>query len=250
MAGCATTGAGIPTVRPARKRAQAIAKGRGRDHRVVIPLAFEVAARISARPLDEFRNDATQLANGLGELQGAIQADGIVVALAGEMELLASAGQGLDPNAIIAGKPVAASLEACTRLRETYGDDAALLAGLTGPATLAQQFNGDLGSANECFAALVKAFCAAGADAVMLFEHQDAVEDEVWQAGIRTADNIARFHQACLLAWRSNNVPVPVKHALTAPAADGVGFITTDAVVPADSDIESLRNWVAKTRGA
>ena len=45
-----------------RKRAQAIAKGRGRDHRVIVPLAFETAARISARPLDAFRNDPTQLA--------------------------------------------------------------------------------------------------------------------------------------------------------------------------------------------
>jgi len=64
-------------VTAARKRVEAIAKGRGRNHRVVVPLAFEVAARISARPADQFRNDATQLANGLGELQRAIDADGI-----------------------------------------------------------------------------------------------------------------------------------------------------------------------------
>ena len=65
---------------------QAIAKGRGRDARVIVPLAFEVAARISARPLDAFRNDPTQLTNALTELHGAIRADGIVVALAAGME--------------------------------------------------------------------------------------------------------------------------------------------------------------------
>ena len=66
-------------MKPARKRAQAIAQGRGRNERVVSPLAFAVAARISARPLAEFRSDATQLANGLGELQQALAADGLEI---------------------------------------------------------------------------------------------------------------------------------------------------------------------------
>jgi hypothetical protein len=236
-------------MKPARKRAQAIAKGRGRDQRVIIPLAFELAARIGARPLDEFRNDPTQLANGLGELYRAISADGVVVSLANEMELTASDGQGLDPEVILANGPVAASLEACSRLRLTYGDDAALLAGVTGPATLARQFGADPGAASECFCHIVKAFCAAGADVVMLLEQPGLAEDEVWKAGIRTADNIARFHQAGLFAWKSHSVPGPVKYPLHAPASDGVGFITTAEVVAPDTDVELLRTWVAQTRG-
>jgi len=237
-------------MRPPRKRAQAIALGRARDHRVIVPLAFELAARIAARPLQEFRNDPTQLANGLGELQRAIAADGIVVALAGDMELTASGGQGLDTSAIINSNPVAASLEACTRLRQSYGDEIVLLAGLTGPATLARQFGAELGAACDCFGELVKAFCSAGVDVVMLFEEPGFTEEDIWKSGIRTADNIARFHQACLLAWRSDSVPEPVKLALDAPSVDGSGFITTDAVVAQDADIELLRAWVARTRGA
>ncbi len=249
MAGRQAIGAGVPSVRPARKRAQAIAKGRGREHRVIIPLAFEVAARISARPPDAFRNDPTQLANGLGDLQRAIDADGIVVALAGEMELESSAGQGLDAAAIAAVGPVAASLEACVRLRQTLGDHVALLAGLTGPATLARQFDADPAAANDCFSALVKAFCGAGTDVIILFEDDDAMEDETWKAGIKTSDNIARFHQACLLAWHEGSLPVPVKQPFAAPSMDGLGFITTDVVVADDADIEMLRDWVAQTRG-
>jgi hypothetical protein len=235
-------------MRPARKRAQAIAKGRGRDQRVIIPLAFEAAARIGARPLDEFRNDPTQLANGLGELYRAVSADGMVVSLANEMELAASGGQGLDTEAILANGPVAASLEACSRLRLTYGDDAALLAGVTGPATLARQFGADPAAACECFCDIVKAFCAAGADIVMLLEQPGFAEDEVWKAGIRTADNIARFHQVGLLAWQSDSVPMPVKHPLQTPAAEGVGFITTAELVAPDTDVELLRTWVAQSR--
>jgi len=236
-------------VRPARKRAQAIAKGRGRENRVIIPLAFDVAARISARPLAAFRRDPTELANALGELQRAIDADGVVVALADEMELKSSAGQGLDAAAIAAAGPVAASLEACVRLRGTFGDDVALLAGLTGPATLARQFDTDPGTANDCFATLVKAFCGAGADVVLLFEDGDVTEDETWKAGIKTSDNIARFHQACLLGWHQGSLPAPVKQPLAEPSRDGIGFITTDAIVAADADIAVLRDWVARARG-
>ncbi|MGE0486206.1 MAG: hypothetical protein AB7Q81_18805 [Gammaproteobacteria bacterium] len=231
---------------PAR-RAKAIVQGRGREHRVVVPLAFEVAARISARPLDAFRNDPTQLANGLGELRRAIGADGIVVACAGGMERASSAA--LDASAIVANGPVAASLEACRRLRESFGDEAALLAGLTGPATLARQFGADLAAAGAVFGELVKAFCAAGTQLVLVFEDDGAVLDDAWRAAVKTADNIARFHQAGLMGWRLEGLPSPVMQPLAAPSADGLGFIMTDDVVAADADIAVLAAWVAGARG-
>jgi hypothetical protein len=237
-------------MRPPRKRARAIAQGRGRDHRVVIPLAFEVAARISARPLDAFRNDPTQLANALSELNQAIGADGIICAAAGEMEWRSAGGQGLDVGRIVASGPVAASLEACRRLRQSVGDDAALLAGLTGPATLAQQFSTSRDAAAEAFCALVKHFCEAGVDVVLVFEGDDATQEESWLAGMRTADNIVRFHQSSLLLWRGDGFPAPHKLPLDAPAAEGIGFITTDARVPADADIAVLKRWVAVVRGS
>jgi len=236
-------------VKAVRKRAQAIAKGRGREHRVIVPLAFETAARISARPLDAFRNDPTQLANGLMELQRAIDADGIVVALANGMELAASDGAGLDAVRIAAQGPVAASLEACARLRQSYGDDIALLAGLSGPATLARQFGADAVASGECFVTLVKAFCDAGSDVVLIFEDDGVSLDAAATAALKTADNIARFHQTSLLAFSGAGLPAPAKIPLAAPATGGVGFITTDAVVPAEADIAALAQWVERTRG-
>jgi len=234
-------------MKAARKRAQAIAKGRGRDARVIVPLAFEVAARISARPLDAFRNDPTQLTNALTELHGAIRADGIVVALAAGMER--AAGAGADAAAMAARGPVAASLEACRRLRQTLGDDAALVAGLTGPAALARELTVDAQAAGACFTALVKAFCDAGADVVLVIDDAGAGADAAWQATVKTADNIARFHQACLLGLDDGSLPTPVRQPLDAPAPDGLGFIMTNAPVPADADIETLRRWVARARG-
>lgn len=236
-------------MKPARKRAQAIIKGRGHDQQVIIPLALETAARISARPLAEFRNDATQLSNGLKELQQAIRADGVVVSLSGEMELQASAGRGADSNAIINGNPVAASLEACRRLRQSLGDDAALLAGLTGPSTLAHQFGLDTQAVSECFAALVKAFCEAGADFVLLFEDNSTEPDQHRAAALKTADNIARFHQSSLLSFDGGGLPAPLRRGLTQAADNSSGLIVTEQIVSFDEDIAVLGDWVQRMRG-
>lgn len=235
-------------MKPARKRAQAIAQGRGRGDRVVIPLAFEVAARISARPLDEFRNDPTQLANALGELQQAIGADGAVVALAGGMERAAAPDGVLDVERMAQAGPLGASLEACRRLRASHGDALALLAGITGPATLARQFGATMDDAAIAFGAVVKQFCGAGADVVLVFE--DATESSsAYEDGLRTAANIARFHQASLLGWHVPLLPSPHVVDLVAPSASGTGIVTTLELVPADADIEALRQWVTTVIG-
>ena len=238
-------------MKPARKRAQAIAQGRGRGDSLVIPLAFEVAARISARPPDEFREDPTQLANGLGELQQALGADGIVCALAGGMELASAAGAGLAIDALAGRGPVAASLEACRRLRAVHGDAVALLVGLTGPATLARQFGVDVASAAAGFGALLKVFCEAGADVLLAIEDEGAdCADEAWQDGVRTAANIARFHHASLLGWQLAGLPGPARVPLEAPVAAPPGIVTTADFVAADADLGSLARWVASLRGS
>ena len=238
-------------MKPARKRAQAIAQGRGRNERVVIPLAFALAARISARPLVEFRSDATQLANGLGELQQALAADGLVCALAARMEISSAPDATLDVERMAKQGALGASLEACRRLREVQGDKVALLAGLTGPATLAAQFDVNVAQACVAFAALVKEFCAAGADVILLMEDAGAqCASEQWQDGVKTAINIARFHQASLLAWQGvGGLAAPHGVALDTPTLSGLGIVTTDTLVAPDVDIEQLRAWVTTVRG-
>jgi hypothetical protein len=233
-------------MKSARKRAKAIAQGRGRDARLVIPLAFEIAARISARPLDAFRNDPTQLSNALSELNNAINADGIVCAAAGEMELQSAGDAALNADHIATNGPVAASLEACRRLRQSAGDEVVLLAGVTGPATLARQFPDDTSAVAELFGTLVKRFCEAGADIIFVIDDTEA-GNGAWADDLKTAGNIARFHQASLLLW--NGTDAPYKVPLDAPAPSGVGIITTSDLVPGDADIAALKNWVTVVKG-
>ncbi|MGE3773754.1 MAG: hypothetical protein AB7I32_12570, partial [Gammaproteobacteria bacterium] len=211
--------------KPPRKRAQAIAQGRGQGERLVIPLAFDAAASISARPLEEFRHDPTQLANGLLEWHRTIGADGICVALADGFERASAADGELALDAPCAeGTRVAASLEACRRLRATLGDAAALLAGLTGPATLARQFGVDEATAGTAFTALVKRYCEAGCDLVLVCEEIAACDAMAWTAALKTAANIARFHRAhALLLGAAGPLPAPVQVAFGDAAPEAVG---------------------------
>jgi hypothetical protein len=231
-----------------RKRAKALSKGR--EGRLVIPLAFEVAAQISARPLDEFRSDPTQLTNGLVELHKAIESDGIVCALAAEMELLSSRDKRLDLGYIRNHGPVSASLEACKRLRQTFGDQVALLAATTGPQLLARHFNASDTDCGTFFSQLIKLFCEAGVDVLMVMEAENFVQTSTWIESITTARNIASFHQVSLLSWSKSILMSPLKLSLDSPSLSGSGFITTDSIIPINEDIGVLSSFVMGCRGA
>lgn len=234
-------------MKSARKRAKAIA--RGRDNRLVIPLAFDMAAQISARPLDEFHRDPTQLTNGLSELQKAIAADGIVCALGAEMELLSSSNNELNFDGIRASGPVNASLEACTRLRQIYGEEVALFAGLTGPNLLCQQFGATEIDCANFFNQMVTTYCESGIDVLMVMESDNFIENLTWKESLTTARNIASFHQAFLISWNEGFLPTPSKKSVLQPSSDGMGVITTDRVLPHDYDISILRQFVTGCRG-
>lgn len=227
-----------------------MAQGRGQGERLVIPLAFDAAASISARPLDEFHHDPTQLANGLLEWHRALAADGLCVALADGFERASAADGTLDVDALCAeGTRVAASLEACRRLRATLGDAAALLAGLSGPATLARQFEVDETTAGAAFTALLKRYCEAGCDLVLICEAQTANDATAWTDTLKTAANIARFHRAqALLLGTAGPLPAPVQVALDDAAPTATGVIVTAEIVAPAADLEALRAWVSAQR--
>jgi len=238
--------------KPARRRVQAMAQGRGQAERLAVPLAFDVAARISARPLEAFHHDPTELANGLAELQRAIGSEAVCCALADDIEWRSAGGGPLDLETLIApGTPLAASLEACRRLRATGGDALALVVGLSGPATLATRFVVGLAQASEVFQALVKTFCGAGADIVLVFEDAPPGEPEAWNEAVKTAGNIARFHRALAVSvsW-AGALPVPAQCALELPVAGGPGLTLTQGIVPADADLSLLKTWVATVGSA
>lgn len=236
--------------KPPRKRAQAMAQGRGQGERLVIPLAFDAAASISARPLEDFRHDPTQLANGLLEWHRALGADGVCVALADGFEHASATNGALELDALCAeGTRVAASLEACRRLRATLGDSAALLAGLSGPAMLARQFGVDEATAGAACTALVKRYCEAGCDLVLICEDEVAGDAAAWTDALKTAANIARFHRAlACLRGVPGPLPAPVQVALDAAAPTATGLIVTAEIVAPGVDLEALRAWVAAQR--
>lgn len=237
--------------KPARKRVQAMAQGRGAGERLAVPLALDTAARISARPLEEFHVDPTQLANGLAELQRAIGSEAICCALIDDFEYRSAGGVPALDSMLAPGTRVAASLEACRRLRTTSGDAVALVAGLTGPATLARQFGSDLASAGALFCALAKEFCAAGADLILIFEAAEPAEPPVWEEVLKTTANIARFHRALtLLVDRPGPLPRAARVALEAPARGEAGITVTAGIVPADASLETLQAWVATVGAA
>ena len=232
-----------------RARAHAIAGGRGGSSRLVVPFAFEVAARISARPPDEFVTDPTQLTNGLSELHQAIAADGILCADARSMELDSAGTTGLDVGHIINNGRVGASLEACRRLRITLGEEGILLAAVTGPATLEKQFAVSGATAVEAFVDIIRHFCEAGADGIITAEQETPADNECWEDGLITARNVAVFYRAMMYLWDTEGpLPNPVRTNLAMPKNNGTGLIMTREIVPPDYDIEALRQWVVASR--
>lgn len=225
----------------ARARAQAIATRRGGRHTLAVPLALRLAARIQERPLDDFFEDPTQLANGLNELLTAIGSDGVVVTdpevLAGEVANLPAAELSSAPRA-------ACALEATRRLKATIGESAVVVAVLPGPVSIAES-RADAGTAGEVAEALGKAFLDAGID-VIVFAEPDGADCTEHEARLRTVVNMARFHRSLtyLRGAKVSFMDAPVELSLDDPRPSE-GLVLTEHDLPTDTDITLVQDWVA-----
>lgn len=203
--------------------------------------------------MEEFLTDPTQRANALLELFEAVEADGIVCALADDAERRSLAAAGYDLARMVAQERVAASLEAARRLRATVGDRAVLVAGLTGPATLAGQSGAakpeDLAKAGQAIAGLARKFCEAGAGIILVFEQAAPLDLQAWRACLQTLSNIVRFFQGLsFIVGCDGPLPRPALVPLGSVQPRPSGVVITPGEVPPTTSIEELRLWVRSLR--
>jgi hypothetical protein len=231
----------MPVITP-RVAARAIAAGRRAT--LAVPLALHVSARIAERDAAEFVYDPTQLANALRDLIDAIDPDGVPVC--DSDVLLADCACAAE---LVTSTQLRASVEATRRLRASYGDRIALVAALPGPAAIASQTGTAYDAAADALLALGKELLGAGADVLVV---HDGAHDETRAPGapLTTLANVARFRQAAALshATQRYGLPATVPLDLRAPA-HVPGVAVTPAVLPRDTDIALLSDWVAVVRG-
>lgn len=194
----------------------------GRDGRttLAVPLALRLAARIQERPIEQFRSDPTQLANGLRDLLDAVAPDGVAVTLAAVLAPEVDGG--------LNGPRTECALEATRRLRATVGDSAVLLAGL--PA-----------SPGAVLLDAARRFITAGVDVLLLDSASTA-------ASSRTILNIARFHRV-VAASREPAAGFTVPQVIGLDTArPEAGLVITPDDVPEQSSVVEVQGWVRAVR--
>lgn len=177
-----------------RARARLLARSGRAQPGLFAPLVVAQAAEIEALPLDAFLTDPTKLAKGLTALHQALGTDAITVFGAGDYR----ADEALD-----------AAVEATARLTTTAPGEPVLVAGLTGPATVAEHtVSGALADPVEAVAVLedvgsrilaaLKRFLEAGVNLVVVVEEAlpPAATRDAWRSVITPLVNVTRFHQA------------------------------------------------------
>lgn len=224
-----------------RETLQALAKGEQRTGGPpFLPLLFGACAQIEALQPGAMAADATRLGKGLTETRRVLGTSALFVAVPAAAEAQAL-GAGVDtstwppsvtshpgPDALdadvaaaIAGNArLQASLELTRRLAGTEAEEVALIAGLTGPATLVGQLmpqaNGDdredaFDQAGALLTALVRAFGEAGVHGLLIQETVAAPDDvdgrELWTEAIAPLANVARFHKIPLLLGFAGAAP-------------------------------------------
>lgn len=197
--------------------------GRRPNRPFFVPLIHALGAQVEGWDVEPFLHDVAKLVRGGEALWRALAVDAIVSAgpSAAEAEVL---GAELDwttyPPTVVTppelharavrrglerGGRLASAIEATRRLSTTPGLDALVVAGVTGPATLATSSVGEEGvddaaveRAGDVTREVAQSFAAAGASSVIVVEEQpppDGVTDR-WRRVLGTIGKVVRFHRA------------------------------------------------------
>jgi uroporphyrinogen-III decarboxylase len=224
-----------------RQLVQGFLQGTPPARSLLLPIIFSHGARIENVPLRAFLTNPTKISNALRQIRGRVRADGVTCyfdplleaeALGATVEWAgdegpralrwpqpAAAGElppGLfSPDEAAKNGRVGVAVEVIKRLKAILRDECLLLAGVSGPYTLAAQLlqldannprpahdfsPSALDLATDTMTAIAKTFLEAGASAILIREETLPVlsSDDIadWASRLGTTINIVRFYQA------------------------------------------------------
>jgi hypothetical protein len=188
-----------------------------------VPITFAMASRIENLPLPSFLTNPTKISNALRQTRAPLRSDAVSCYFDPMLEADALGAKGVPPgelpdglaspeDAVKRGR-VPIALDVIRRIKALLRDESLLMAGVSGPLTLASRLAGlstpTVARANLPDAALelaittiteiAKAFAEAGASLIFLQEHvtpgPDAASAEEWLSSLTPALNIIRFYE-------------------------------------------------------
>jgi len=224
-----------------RQAVKGILEGIAPPRPLFLPIVFSLGARIENLPLRNFLSNPTKISNALRQIRTHLRSDGVTCyfdplleaeALGGALDWDAQGQRaslrwpqpgetgdlpdGLrSPDEAAKGGRVPIAVEVIARLKPLVRGQSLLMAGVTGPFTLAalltqaKDTNGSLDRApdaaaldlaGEVTAAVARAFVEAGADAIFIREEVlpllTAETAAQWATRLATTINILRFYEA------------------------------------------------------
>jgi uroporphyrinogen-III decarboxylase len=230
----------MPAPASPRQLVQGILQGTAPTRPLYLPIVFRHGARVENVPLPAFLTNPTKISNALRQIRGRLRADGVACYFDPLLEAEALGGivewqTEERPPSLRWPRPVAAghlpdrlrtpeeaaksgrvgvAVEVIRRLKSVLRDDCLLIAGISGPFTLAAQLtqleaddllrapdiSSALDLASETISSVAKALLEAGAGVIFIREEVlpalSAEGASDWASRLATTINIIRFYQA------------------------------------------------------
>ena len=259
-----------------------------------MPIVFALGAKIESLPFDSFLGNPTKICNALRQIRGYLRTDGVSCYFDPylELEVLGAqvkrssadaapdiswpgrAASGELPEGLVSADEamhnprVNMAVDVIRRLKAMLRDEPLLMAGVTGPLTLASRLTqmnpaeplqvqnlpmDALDVSSAVFASLVRTFAEAGANVIIIQEDVNPVlsEDDrtTWMSTLESACNVIRFYEAlpvlllnhdCWLedefSWMSthhwNSVVTPMVKENTVTSPGKFGRSTVGLTIP------------------
>lgn len=205
---------------------QALARGETGAGPLFLPVVFSLGSKLEGLPLRSFLGNPTKIANALKQLHGVLRCDGLACYFDGLLEAEAlgcqvgwtdpdgagrritaapAAPPDLSPEALARAGRIPVALEVVRRLKVTLAEPVALVAGVTGPFTLATRLAGGsspspalLERAAEAVRLVATGYLEAGLNVLLLVEEELSGPERLpwWQASVTPVANVVRFYEA------------------------------------------------------